>query len=234
MAGFERVAATNGDGCYRVEIGESEVKVLITGMGRFAAEQSMKAAFEEVPDFCIASGLAGALKSEHGVGDILVARQVSEIKGGRTLRSDDDLLKLAARSGAKVVERILVSERVIATVEEKRQLADSGDAAEMEGTYVLAAAERKGIRSVAIRSVSDTLDRDLPLDFDRVINERGSVSIRRVLGQIALKPGRIGGLVRLAHDSERAAGKLADFLNEFVKAMPTTPWESAKADAVAI
>jgi adenosylhomocysteine nucleosidase len=234
MAAFQCVGATDADRSYRAEIGEAEVRVVITGMGRFAAQQAMTVAFEEVPDVCIASGLAGALKAEYGAGDVLVARQVSEIKSGPTLHSDAELVRLAAQSGAKVVERFFVSEKVIATVEEKRQLGASGDAVEMEGAYVLAAAARKRIRSVAIRSVSDTVDRDLPLDFDRVLDERGRVSIRKVAGQVVSKPSRIGGLIRLAHDSERAAGTLANFLNEFVRAIPMAPWEAAKADAVAI
>jgi nucleoside phosphorylase len=234
LAGFQCVAATDADRCYRAQIGDAEVKVVITGMGKFAAQQAMRVAFEEVPDFCITSGLAGALKAEYGAGDVLVARQVSEIKSGRALLSDDELVRLASESGAKVVERFLVSEKVITTVEEKQRLGASGDAVEMEGAYVLAAAARKGIRSVAIRSVSDTVDRDLPLDFDRVMDERGRVSIRKVAGQVVSRPSRIGGLIRLAHDSERAAGKLADFLDDFVRAIPTAPWETAKADAVAI
>lgn len=233
-AGFERDALTEAHHCYRAQIGEADVRVVITGMGRFAAQRSMGVAFDEAADFCIASGLAGALKVEYNAGDILVARQVAETKSGRALRCDDELVELAGRSGAKIAERFLVSEKVIATVDGKKQLGASGDAVEMEGVYILAAAAKNGIRSVAIRSISDTVDKDLPLDFDRVMDEQGRVSIRKVVGQVALSPGRIPGLISLAHDSERAAGKLADFLTVFIKAIPTTPWETAKAEAVAI
>jgi nucleoside phosphorylase len=234
MAGFQRDMATDDSGCYRARIGEAEVRVVLTGMGKVAAEAAMNCALEEIPDFCISSGLAGALKAEHSAGEVLVARQVSEIRGGRAVLSDEDMVQLAERSCAKVVARFLVSEKVIATVEQKKELAVSGDAVEMEGLYVLAAAAKKGIQSVAIRSVSDTIDRDLPLDFDRVMDDRGRVSIRKVVGQVAAKPSRIGGLIRLAHDSDKAAGNLANVLDNFVRGIPAMRRETAKADAVAI
>ena len=41
-------------------------------------------------------------------------------------------------------------------------------------------------------------------------------------------------LIRLAEDSARAANSLANFLNGFVQAMPTTPRGVAKADAIAL
>jgi len=232
MAGFQREPGT--EGCYRAQVGQAEVRAVLTGMGKVAAEAAMDAALKEIPDFCVSSGLAGALKTEHAVGEVLVARQVLEIRDGGEIFSDEDMVQLAGRSGAKVVTRFLVSERVVATVEQKQQLGVSGDAVEMEGTYILAAAAKRGIRSVAIRSVSDTIVRDLPLDFDRVMDERGRVSIRRVAGQVVAKPSRIVGLIRLARDSDRAAVNLAMFLNDFVRAIPVAHRETVKADAVAI
>jgi adenosylhomocysteine nucleosidase len=234
MAGFRRVAVSEVNVWYEAQIGAAEVRVVITGTGAFAAQKAMKTAFESVPDFCIASGLAGSLKPEHVSGDVLVGHHVTEIKSGRSLAADTELRQLAGELGAKPVEKFLVAERVVATVAEKRQLAAMGDAVEMEGVYVLGAAAQHGVRCVAIRSISDTVDRDLPLDFDRVFDASGHVSVTKVIGQVAEKPGRLGGLVRLAEDSGKAARALAEFLNEFVQRLSTHPYEHAKADAIAI
>jgi adenosylhomocysteine nucleosidase len=234
MAGFRRVSATDLDGWYEAQIGPAEVRVVVTGTGAFAAQRAMNNAFEIAPDFCIASGLAGSLKREYAPGDVLVGHQVTEIKSGRSLTADTELRQLAMHLGAKPVERFLVADRVVSSVAEKRELAAMGDAVEMEGVYILAAASQHGVRSVAIRSVSDTLDRDLPLDFDRVFDATGHVSVAKVIGQVAEKPTRIGGLMRLAEDSARAARALAKFLNAFVQALSTSPWEPAKAYAIAL
>jgi adenosylhomocysteine nucleosidase len=234
MARFERVGVTDLDGWYEAQIGPAEVRVVVTGTGAFAAQRAMINAFASVPDVCIASGLAGSLRPEHVPGDVLVGHHVTEIKSGRSMAADSELRRLATDLGAKPVEKFLVAERVIATVAEKQQLATMGDAVEMESVHILAAAKQRGVRSVAIRGVSDTVDRDLPLDFDRVFDATGHVSVKKVIGQVAEKPTRIGGLVRLAEDSARAAKLLAKFLNAFVQALSTSPWEPAKADAIAL
>jgi adenosylhomocysteine nucleosidase len=234
LARFQRVAASDGNGCYEAQIGAAEVRVVVTGTGAFAAQRAMNNAFDWVPDFCIASGLAGSLKADYIPGDVLVGRRVTEMRSGRSIASDSELGQVAEEVGAKPVENFLVADRVIATVAEKRELAAMGDAVEMEGAYVLAAAAQHKVRSVAIRSVSDSVDRDLPLDFERVFDASGHVSVAKVIGQVAAKPARIPGLVRLAEDSARAASALATFLEAFVQALPSSPWETAKADAIAL
>ena len=234
MAGFRCASELGSHRWHEAQIGAAEVRAVVTGMGRFAAQQAMNSAFDEIPDFCIASGLAGALKTDYQPGQVLAARCVIEAESGRSLPGDSELLQLAADNGAKLVERFLVTERVIATAAEKQQLAVCGDAVEMEGAYILAAAAQRGVRAVAIRSVSDAVDRDLPLDFDGIFDHDGRVKISSLFRQVAAKPGRIGGLIRLAEDSARAAGSLANFLTTFVRALPANPQGVAKADAIAL
>jgi len=235
MARFQCVSSAGEDDCdcYETRMGDAEVRVVITGTGRFAARRAMQGALKETPDFCIASGFAGALRPEYAPGDVLVAKQVTEIEGGRSLPSDGELMRLAAQVGAKPVDTFVVSDKIVATSAEKRQLAALGDAVEMEGACVVGAAWQNRVRSVAIRCVSDTVDRDLPLDFERVFDENGRVSVLRVVGQLARKPTGIIGLLRLARDSEQAADALARVLHALVQAVGESPWETAKADAIA-
>ena len=211
------------------------MRVLLTGAGRFASQRAMDQAFSEMPDACIVSGLAGALKADYLPGRILAARTVANLPDTRVVRSDAELLSRAAKSGAKIADRILTSDRVIATAAEKQQLAASGDAVDMESLWVLAAAAQRSVRAVVIRAISDAADADLPLEFDRIFDKRGKVSLVKVIGQLARKPRRIGGLLRLANDSERAAGALASFLDAYIESLSSQPLdEIAKAEALAV
>ncbi len=216
-------------------MGDADVRVILTGAGRFAAQHAMDQAFSEMPDACIVSGLSGALKADYLPGRVLTARAVANLPGTRILRSDAELLSRAAKSGAKVADRILVSDRVIATAAEKQQLGASGDAVDMESLWVLAAAAQRSVRAVVIRAISDAADANLPLEFDRIFDKRGKVSLVKVIGQLARKPRRIGGLLRLANDSERAAGALASFLDAYIESLSSQPLdEIAKAEALAV
>jgi adenosylhomocysteine nucleosidase len=232
---FKRVSVDAWDQTYWAQVGAADVRVVLTGAGRFAAQRALARAFDHVPDVCIASGLAGALKPAYRPGAILAARTVADVNGTRLMRSDPELISRAGEGGAKVVERFLVSDRVVSTTEEKMSLGLSGDAVDMESLHILAAAACRGVRSVAIRAISDGSELNLPLDFDRAFNERGVLSVPKVIGQIVARPNRIGGLLRLAYESERAAAALATFLDEYVQRIAEGPLpEIARAEALAI
>ncbi|HKV06449.1 MAG TPA: hypothetical protein VJO53_15235 [Candidatus Acidoferrales bacterium] len=223
------------DQTYAVRVGVADVVVVLTGVGRFAAQRALAHAFDGDPEVCIASGLSGGLNPCYFPGDILAARTVADVSGTRMVYSDAELVSFAETSGAKVVDRFLVSDRVISTAEEKQSLKSLGDAVDLESVYVLAAAGQRGVRAVAIRAISDGAESNLPLDFDRVFNERGAVSLPKVVAQVVRRPNRIAGLLRLAHESERATAALARFLDGYVQQLASGPLpELAKAEAVAI
>ena len=233
MRGFKRAVVDQWDHSYRKNFEDANVRVFLTGAGRFAAQRAAAIAFEEPADICIAAGLSGGLRPEYLVGRVLTARQVTKTDG--FLLADPDLVSVAESVGAAVVQRFLTSDEVVASAEEKRKLGDLADAVDMESYWVLSAAASRGVPAVAIRSVSDTLDSDLPLDFNRIFNDRGAVSIPKVIGQLAARPSKVGGLVRLAHDSERAASNLARVLDSFVQSVTLPPLrENAKAAALLV
>src|SRR5690348_11450165 len=234
LARFKRVSVDAWDKTYIAQIGLAEVRVLLTGVGRFAAERVMGEAFSRgTPDICIASGLAGALKSTYRLSEVLVAK--AEADGSRLIEADHELVGLAERSGARVVERFLSSKEVVASAAEKVRLGSMADAVNMEGLYVLSAAARHSVCPVAIRAISDTAESNLPLDFSAVFGEKGEVSVTKLLGQLAAHPGRLPALVRLGHDSQRAAAALANFLQKYVAAIGSEPFRTiAKADAIAL
>jgi adenosylhomocysteine nucleosidase len=90
---------------------------------------------------------------------------------------------------------------------------------EMESFEILREAQAAGVPAVAVRAISDTVGEDLPLDMNQVFTDQGQVSIPRVLGQVALKPQSLPGLIRLGRNSRIAAQSLAHFLDSYVVAL---------------
>lgn len=197
-----------------------DATVVLTGAGvRQAADAAanIPRAEWEAAGICISTGLAGALRPEYGLGDLLAARSVLTADGkGPAVETDAELISLAGECGARIVERFLTAGEVAGTAKEKQRLGEFGDAVEMESFELLRAASARGIPAVAVRAISDTVDEDLPLDMNQVFTEAGQVSIPRVLGQVARRPQALPGLVRLGRQSQDAAESLARFLDAYL------------------
>lgn len=208
---------------YVADIHGAELAVILTGVGpRQAARQASKAIRAESDSLsaCISSGLAGALRPEYSVGQVLAARSVfSEDppdQGSRLLPSSEPLISFAVDQGAKVVERFHTAARVVARAEEKHELGMSADAVEMESFEVLRVAAANGVPAVAIRAISDVAGEDLPPGVEGIFTDEGQVSISRVVGQVARHPQSIPSLVKFGQQSKLAAESLTRFLDRYV------------------
>jgi len=201
---------------FRANIGATEVTVLLTGMGSENARKSMESSSLERPDVFISTGLAGALDEALRPGDIVAARTSEVIARRLRTESDAGLLDLAAQAGARVVNVFLTSETIVATAREKQLLSVSGSVVEMETTHVLAEATRRQVPAVAIRSISDAAEEDLPVDFQRIADSRGHVKVGGLLKELALHPNRLPLLVRFGQQSRASSEALADFLDRYI------------------
>ena len=209
---------------YRAQIGVAEVGVIFTGAGPKQAHLETAKVLGGDPDsvhLCVSSGLAGALKQEYRIGQVLAARSVrteNEMTDPSSdpVESSAPLLSFAVECGATVVEQFYSAVRVVGRAEEKRHLGERSDAVEMESFEVLLESAAYGIPAIAIRAISDSVDDDLPLDMNRIFTDEGQVSIPRVLGQVALHPTSVPELVRLGQNSKAAAESLANFLDKYI------------------
>jgi len=209
------------------EFSSAHVTAVLTGVGArqaaLTAKQIMRGEFEAF-DCCISCGLAGALRSNYGIAEVLAARSVfSEavpVDGAsHLLHCSGALVSFASDCGATVVEQFYSADHVVSTAREKQALSPAADAVEMESFEILREAQQAVVPAVAIRSISDTLDEDLPLDMSQILTDEGQVSIPRVLGQVALKPQSLPGLIRLGKNSREAALSLSRFLDSYVAAL---------------
>jgi nucleoside phosphorylase len=206
-------------------IGDSEIFVALTGIGDESANV-LDLMMRVVPcnryfDVCVSSGLAGALRSDCRVSDIVVAKLlksnfVHADLGRDWLETDKQLVELAVAHGAKPVDAFYTAQKVLTTAEQKSQLATKADVVEMESFDVVKEGFAWGARGVAIRAISDRADENLPIDFNRTMSSDSRVSIPRVLAEVAKRPGTLGPLIRFGKQSRSAAEALARFLEIYV------------------
>ena len=218
---------------YTARFSELEVDVLLTGIGgKSAWLETIKRAWNGDVDICVSSGLAGALLEKYNLGEVLAANSVQSGGRKRKILCDTELVAAALAAGAREAESFYSAESVIISADNKRELGKTADAVEMESGEVLYEASAFGARVVAIRGISDTADEELPLDFNRVMTSSGEVSMRRVLGQVAMHPGKVPSLIRFGQQSRMAAEKLCEFLDRYVeglrKVLPAVSKEAAR------
>jgi len=223
--GFVRQNA-EGLKLWKSVIGASEIFVTLTGIGDCAGALVMDLFMRTTEanvlfDVCISSGLAGALRADYALSDIVVARLLKSEEtpadlGKDWIETDKRLCDQAIAQGAKLAGAFYTARKVLTTGEQKSLLSMKADVVEMESFDVLSEGSVWGARCVAIRAISDLAGEDLPLDFNRTISSDHRVSVPRVLVELAKNPGTLGPLIRFGKQSRRAAEALAEFLETYI------------------
>jgi adenosylhomocysteine nucleosidase len=204
---------------FEAAFGAAKVRAVLTGMGGEHALSAAKSALAYKPDICISTGLAGSLRDGFQPGEILVARLVSEAGEPVAVASHRELLSTAVHCGARQIERLASSKRLVRHATEKRELGVQADAVDMESYTILVEAARCGVPAVAIRAVSDAADFEMPYDFEQARDAQGQIRVMGVLPQVLRRPSGLPGLMKLARDSRLASRRLAGFLDAFIGTM---------------
>lgn len=209
---------------YSAPMKDGELIVLLTGVGgrRAWAADTTNVIRDGNVDVCISSGLAGALREKHRPGDVLAAKEVRATNWKKVIPSDADLLEVASACGARVADAFYSVDRVLGRSSEKSKLGAKADAVEMESADIMLEAVAFGAKVIAIRAISDAVEEDLPLDFNRVVSEAGEVSLPKVLAQAAIHPASIPALVRFGRQSRNAAEQLAIVLEACIERLAST------------
>jgi nucleoside phosphorylase len=220
----------NGWTSYETTIAGTAVHAVLTGIGPSHAKKAIRAALRSRPDAVLASGLAGALKPCFGVGDVLAARLVHFDGTDQHVSSSEDLLDLAIDCGAKAVDSFISRNAIARTAGEKAVLGSLADAVDMESFAILTEARRSGVPAIALRSIADTSECDLPCDFSKMVDERGQIRLWRVALEPICAPQRVPALIRFALASHRAASRLARFLDRYLEVLAETRghWQLAQ------
>ena len=188
---------------------------MLTGMGRENAEKAVKYIVKEYsPDFALSIGFGGALYGGAVIGEI--------VWGSRVLLIQEDITETLELSHAvdtigELPSNLAIREGSILTLEKwmkktdiKKILSDefSLPVCDMETFFLAKCAIEKGLPFLAIRSVTDLIDEEIPREFLSVTDEYGRYRFSRALTLILGKPRLLKDIVKIGRNSRVASNNL--------------------------
>ena len=182
------------------------VEILLTGIGERNAAKAIESALDaERPDVVLTCGFAGGLRPGLPVGAVVY--------------DADDALKKALSKVAAVPASFHSSSRVASTAVEKRALRDQtgADAVEMESRIIRRICAQRGIPSATVRVISDSVEQDLPLDFNTLMTSGCEIDYRKVAWALARCPTRLPALLNFQRQTKLAARNLGSTLRSLVR-----------------
>lgn len=182
------------------------VPVYIGGGTATGAVEASRRALTGAASALISLGLAGGLDPALHPGDVIVPEAV--LTGGRLFRSDP---ALGEALGGMTPHRIFGAASVVADVRSKQRLRSETAAAavDLESGAVATLATERGLPFAALRVICDPAERALPSAALVSLNQRGAISIFRVLGSLLAHPAQLPALLALTHDAAVARRALA-------------------------
>ncbi len=211
-------------------VGDREYWLAQTGVGLEKAGRSAAQLLDNQSfNLMVSTGFACALIAAD-IGTLLVGREVVHrgVHGDESTEvlnvpgDERDLVMTLVETlvPSEHIGRFVSTDRIIGTALEKRRFALSSQAIglDMESSALAAQAQRARVPFVIIRSVSDLLDEDLPLDFNPFLRPTGWL---KGIGAVLAAPSCLLGLGRLRRQSLVAAEALTAFFRSYVAAMAT-------------
>jgi len=207
-----------GHSRYRVRTGAGECWVIQTGVGPQKARETARAVFaQDAFSLAISSGYACALRQAN-VGDILIGTRVAAVPDGATEVLDymevegPERERWRAALGVHAAKYAAGSDfisldRIVWRAADKAALAQRTHATglDMESAALAGESKAAGIPFLIVRSVSDLLMEELPLDFNLFLRPTGWP---KGLCALIARPSSLLGLARLRRQSAVAAESL--------------------------
>lgn len=202
--------------------------VVQTGVGPDRAAAACREVLNEHPaDLAVSAGMACALVPA-GVGDLLIGTGVRMVSNTREAAGS------SARScaGEVVATAVRVAEQaglpaktgpfvtvpwILWRSSEKRAVADETGAigVDMESAVLAETAAGRNVAFAIVRSVSDLVDEDLPVDFNLFLGPHGWA---RGLAACVAAPSCVGGFLRLRTQMRTASDRTSRFFAHFLDA----------------
>ena len=223
-----RVATIAGVRCHVGQQGGRTYWLIQTGVGPIAAGAvAGRVLKDQAISLVMSTGFACALVPAQ-VGDLIVGTAVYSVyaEGNWTMGYDRMLcdrtvcarLLIVAQDAGIVVRAgtVVSSGTVVWQAKEKRRLSRVSEATglDMESAAVASVAQERGLPMVVVRTVSDLVDEDLPLDFNLFLRPTGWIKgMRAVIG----RPSSVVRLNRLRKQSRVAANQLTEWFQRYAE-----------------
>lgn len=204
----------------------SEVVVVESGMGIHNTQTAFSHVVDQYhPDFILSVGFGGALYDGASIGDLVWASKVFLVPAaeeGSPVPPPDCWQQLSTGPGARDICLRLslqfpVREGNVLTLTnwvEKSKLMKSLPAelplpvSDMETYFFAKLSAGAGLPFLAVRSITDSADEEIPRELLRVTDEAGNYKLPRALGIVLSSPQLIPDIVRLGRNSHVASRKL--------------------------
>ena len=191
---------------YAGALGALEIVAAITGIGMRAAGRATEHLLERGHvDRVVVVGIAGAVASGVGLGDLVVPERVVDLATGREYRPAP--LGEVPPSGA-----LATSDALVRAPDALARLEGRGVVAiDMETAAIAAVCERRGVAWSAFRAISDRAGSG-PVDAEilRLAGPEGRPAPLALARFLLARPWRVPQLVRLGRDTRRATRAAAD------------------------
>ncbi len=196
------------------------IVVVESGMGGEAAEHATRALVEgHRPDWVISAGFSGALHPDLKRGDIVIAQGVANTQGQRlAIDFKADPAWLARTPGCRV-GRLLTTDQIIASPDDKRRLGAEHDAlcVDMESWHVAEACRQARQRFLAVRVISDAIDDAIPKDIANLATQKTVAGkVGSVVGTLWRRPGSYKDMLQLKESALECTDRLAKFLADLI------------------
>ena len=191
-----------------------------SGAGAAAAAHATRALVRgHQPNWIVSAGFAGGLSESLRQNDIVMADSIVD-PDGHHLAIDVKLSPEALRDQPRLhVGRLLSVDRIIRLPSEKRLLGERHQAlaVDMESMGVAQVCREEGVRFMAVRIISDAIDRELPPDVDHLVKQKTVAGrLGAATGAIFRRPSSIKDMWQLKEDALVASDRLAKFLSGVV------------------
>jgi len=202
-------------------ISHQNCSLIVTGMGIENADRNLRAHLRE-KEFAgvFGIGLAGALTPSLRIGDLVIGQ---EVHGESIHHADAQLLDAAGKirlseTGINFGTIVTVNE-IVCTAWRKRQLAEKAHSCklscvDMESWAFSRVCAENDIPCLNIRCISDLLEEDLPLDFNRFRKPDGNLGLLSIAMAALIRPRVIGGLWKMRSNAQFCAHQLACFVTQ--------------------
>jgi adenosylhomocysteine nucleosidase len=220
------VVSTQGSGFVAREgaLAGKRIVIIESGIGATAAARAAQALIDgHHPRWIISAGFAGGLVESLGPRDLFIADRHRNSDGAELQLDFRRQDASATENRAFRTGTLLSVDRIVDQPAAKRELAQqhSADAVDMETWSVAEVCRREKIPLLAIRIISDAVDRKLPRDLEHLVKQKSFAGrFGAVTGAVFRRPSSIKEMWQLREDALECSDRLATFLEGIIKQLP--------------